>query len=324
MERRGVAPVEMTLVLPVLMLMMAVIIAFGFNACWKIRTEIVSRDVVWRDRHPHKGHWSANQFVRNPEFPAAREGQALADGSGRTEQAYWQVSRDRDLVAFDDDEVTKAAIIRGPLRNINVNSELLNYSRGVELGTARILRKPNILPKLGQVDFESRHSNLGDSFQFAIMLLSDWVFIGWNEPTRRIPYIYETELDYVNGLPAYLNAIAQVEAVRIPLCLTIDEEALYYEEFQHYSDRHPRVQTFTSTDRQFVLDNYVNGDRGVKLRITGGENSTAGRVHGVPYSLAAKFIAIWSSRLTKATTDSEREIYKSKIKALRQYQMSVK
>jgi hypothetical protein len=156
------------------------------------------------------------------------------------------------------------------------------------------------------------------------MLLSDWVFIGWNEHTRRIPYIYETELDYVDGLPAYLNAIAQVEAVRIPLCLTIDEEALYYDEFQHYSDRHPRVQTFTSTDRQFVLDNYVNGDRGVKLRITGGVNSTVGRVHGVPYSLAAKFIAIWSSRLTKATTDSEREIYKSKIKALRQYQMSVK
>jgi hypothetical protein len=183
---------------------------------------------------------------------------------------------------------------------------------------------------LGQIDFESKHTYLADSFRFAKMgLLAEdsqtyFGYVDAENYARRIPYIYETEMDYVNSFPAYLNAIAQVEAVRIPWCLTIDEEALYFEEFQRYSDRHPRVRSFVSTDREFVMENYIKGDHGVNLRITGGLTSEGRLVHGVPYSLASKFISIWSSRKAKATTDAEREFYKSKIQALKLYQLSVK
>ena len=48
--RNGLAPVEMAIALPFLMLFMAAIIAFGYAASWKIRSEVVARDVGWRSR----------------------------------------------------------------------------------------------------------------------------------------------------------------------------------------------------------------------------------------------------------------------------------
>ncbi len=106
----GLAPVEMAIALPLLMLFMATIIAFGYAASWKIRSEVVARNVAWRDRHPR---W-ANSDARALEWP---------------EPATMNRYAGADLATFADDDILQAPIIVGPIPQVNVDPETLNFSR---------------------------------------------------------------------------------------------------------------------------------------------------------------------------------------------------
>jgi hypothetical protein len=46
--RRGLAPLELTLTLPILVLMMALMINFGVVGVWKVRTQANARYAAWR------------------------------------------------------------------------------------------------------------------------------------------------------------------------------------------------------------------------------------------------------------------------------------
>ena len=51
-RRRGLAPLELVLSLPILLMVMALMINFGTVACWKVRGLGVSRQCVWGNRWP--------------------------------------------------------------------------------------------------------------------------------------------------------------------------------------------------------------------------------------------------------------------------------
>lgn len=217
--RSGLAPLEMVLVLPLLMLFMGVIIVFGFAVTWKIRSEYVARDATWKVQHPR----SHNLHPTSPEWP---EDDPNANG-------YLNASNSAGdpIESFYDDDALQAALIRGPIQTMRVNSELLNFSRDVDEGVAVIQRNSTILPNFGRINYRTSHSILDDRFQYSTM--------SWRKrpdhtrrignASRRIPIIYEIPLEFVydNGTIASIGA--SIDSLRQATLMAIDEDMEFYD-----------------------------------------------------------------------------------------------
>ena len=54
-RRRGLAPLELVLCLPVLLMTMALMVSFGAAATWKVRALNGARQGIWRDRSTWNG-----------------------------------------------------------------------------------------------------------------------------------------------------------------------------------------------------------------------------------------------------------------------------
>ena len=221
--RRGLAPVEMALTLPLLMGFVAALVAFGYAASWKIRSEVVARNVGWRNRHPRWVHWNAYPA----EWPTS--GSFDRHGAGQLE----------DLAQFS---VTEAPIIQGPISQVNVDANLLNISRDVIQSGAQIRRSPPLLPRLGEISYDTNHQYLDDFFTHSEM--------GISNSSRRIPRIYDLDLDYVRDSAPVLQAVSAIQNnPRRQLLIALEE----YPDFIAWQggapDFHPRVST-----RNYELD----------------------------------------------------------------------
>ncbi len=280
--RRGLAPVEMALVLPFLMLFMAVIIAFGYAASWKIRSEVVARNVGWRSRFPR---W-ANDDTRPVEWPEPA--------------TFNRYDGDR-LSGLDVDGVTEAPIIVGPLPQINVNSNTLDLTRDVVLGNAQITRTPPVLPRLGSISFNTEHPILDDHFTHSEMGISNYA--------RRIPIIYETDLDFILNSAEILNAVSAIENNpyrNLLMALEDDEEFIAW--YGSAPDFHPRVST-----RNYQLDrDWVRRNRVQRLLDS---------VDRLPIAMVNATIALYRTQLNAQpplSEDVQRQLER-KIEELTQY-----
>lgn len=221
--RLGLAPVEMALTLPLLMCFVAALIAFGYAASWKIRSEVVARNIGWRNRHPRWAHWNA--------YPEEWPTTATFDRHG--------ASRLSDLDQFS---VTQAPIISGPLSEINVKSDLLNISRGVVQSGAQIERTPPLLPRLGQISYDTSHQYLNGFFTHSEM--------GFSNSSRRIPSLYELDLDFVKDSAPVLLAVSAIQNnPRRKLLIALDQDPEFIAWQGGSPDFHPRVST-----RNYELD----------------------------------------------------------------------
>jgi TadE-like protein len=86
--RRGLAPLEFVLTLPILVMMMALMIDFGVVGAWKIRTQTNARYAGWRTLTARTGEFNATP----PYWPAsanlsAQSGTALSDVSQQWDSA---------------------------------------------------------------------------------------------------------------------------------------------------------------------------------------------------------------------------------------------
>lgn len=301
--RRGFAPVEMTLVTPMLMLIMAVIIAFGFNATWKLRTEAVARDVTWRNRTPHTGVWNTNRETRNPEWPEARDSEEIANASD---------GRDSAMTVFGDDDVLHWAIIRGPIQNINVDSEILNFARTVDDGVAALYRKPSILGNVGRIDFRTHFTILSDQFRFSEMGGHQAGF--WGNYARRFPMIYETELDHLEERPEFISAHQRCQSARDPLCLALDEDEEFFNWYQNrcrIPDFHPRVSYFLSFDHEWVQRRRVD--------------PVLGSIERVPFSMGNATIRLYREMIASETlSDAEVAQLERKIEDIENWLDSIR
>ena len=216
-NRRGLAPVEMALSLPLLMGFVAALVAFGYAASWKIRSEVVARNVGWRNRHPRWAHWNA--------YPAEWPTTGTFDRHGAT-----------PLNDLDQYSVTAAPIIRGPISQVNVNSNVLNLSRDVTQSGAQIRRNPPLLPRLGEISYDTNHQYLDDFFTHSEM--------GISNSSRRIPRIYELDLDFVRDSGPVLMAIAAIENnPRRQLLIALDQDPEFIAWRGGAPDFHPRIST---------------------------------------------------------------------------------
>ena len=233
-RRRGLAPVEMALTLPLLMAFVAALVAFGYAASWKIRSEVVARNVGWRNRHPRWVNWEAYpaEWPRSATFDR-HDGAQLSD--------------------LDQFSVTQAPVIRGPISQINVDSNVLNFSRDVIQGGAQIQRTPPLMPGLGQISYDTKHQYLDDFFTHSEMGI-------WNT-SRRIPRIYDLDLDFVRGSGPVIAAISAIENnPQRQLLIALEDDPEFIAWSGSAPDFHPRISTRNyELDVGWVRQRYVTG-----------------------------------------------------------------
>ena len=306
-SRRGAAPVEMTLALPLLMLMMGAIMVFGINSCWKLRTEIVSRDVTWRNRHPHKGHYNSNHDVENEEWTN------IEDDDGRNKEVSIRAGGGPSLSSISSEQIVQAPIIRGTLPVIDVNSNLLDLSRSVDEGEAHIVREPTVLPVIGEVNFTTKHSFIGDMFNHSMMGIGQ----NWD---RRFPHLYGTDLDTLYDDSDIQSAIEIVKNARDPACLAIDED----EEFQRdpirqstrpncrYPDFHPRI-SFSRWSRE----GYTRDHEWVKENVV--DPLATGAIPRVPRTMVRSTIGLYRRLQALETEQAQIDQWEELINELEEF-----
>lgn len=205
--RSGLAPLEMVLALPLLMGIMGLMMVFGFVASWKIRSEVVARDVGWRIRNPRSG----GLHQRSVEWPE------LEGGDRSLELSAGGVGI---LDSVDAQAVVHAPIIRGPLPEIDVNNRLLDLSRNVVRGTATVDQPSQVMGEIGRANYQTQNEFLSEELKSRPMGVGNFA--------RRIPILWNTELDVLYDIESISGTIFAINAFRDPIVLPIDEDMDFY------------------------------------------------------------------------------------------------
>lgn len=228
-RRRGLAMLELTLALPILLFIMALIIDYGTIATWKVRENSVARLAVWETRWPRTG-------------------------STDPKPAYWwpaaatMESSDQGTVAGMDDSRVDLPVARGPLPGATVNSSLLDPTQGLREGSAELTRTYPFLPKMGTFTITARTWLIDNKWQYQRMGMG-------SNLQRRIPVLYalaEAPASLVNSYVQSVLAISQGSLHLALAPLDNDPDFNYYGALFGWGgarDFHPRFQPVCSTDR---------------------------------------------------------------------------
>ena len=118
--RRGLAPLELVLALPILLAVVALIVNYGIVATWKVRGLTAARQQLWSNRWPRTGNLQPTLAYWQTT------GAAQSYGTGR-------------LPELDDPRV-KQPVVRGPrLLAAEVKEDLLDPARFIRIHRSYLL-----------------------------------------------------------------------------------------------------------------------------------------------------------------------------------------
>lgn len=297
--RRGSAPLELVLSLPIMLFVMALILDYGTMASWKVRAAAVAREAAWRTHWPHQG--GGNPTPASWPIPPA-------GGSYPANTPFSQVSlgtgnAQTDVLAADP--FSPFSVVRGPTVLPNspmiVDDTLINFPAGLMQGTSHIKLRLPLLPGLPQVTFNLQHSLLDGQFQFGPMGYSSnesrraLLLFGVNPPNQgelnSLANAYEQAVTHVYQIWAHPNPTASTPTTPGVLTLDRDDEFQLYEGIKQ--NFHPTIsgpngtRPPCETDREQVRINHVIGPSGIVERIQG---RLGGGKGGVPDDMAGVVI----------------------------------
>ncbi|MFG0335491.1 MAG: hypothetical protein ACF8TS_19195, partial [Maioricimonas sp. JB049] len=171
-RRAGLAPLELVLSLPLLLMLMALMIIIGTAGAWKIRTDANSRQAVFRAMWPRSG---ANDPKPSNYFPPST-------------RLAWTSASPSPLGSdpFADYEVVRGPAIGNPLNGsiLEVILPTLDITLGLRTGTASIDHELPLWPRL-----DRRNNFVRDTQIFAG---NQWQHnqMGFRNEARRIPVTY--------------------------------------------------------------------------------------------------------------------------------------
>lgn len=183
--RRGLAPLEFVLALPILLFVMALIVNFGTAATWRLRGEIASRDAVWGQTYPRSPQDRPNYWPNN---------------------ASYRVANDGPIEELDDPAIYHE-VVRGPMiGDVRVNPVLDPNRNGIRKGVSEVERQFALLPSLGEFDSgEIENSIIETRWQ-----CNDEGYQNW---FRRSKILYEWPVPGVGGLEStYESAIQNLRS----------------------------------------------------------------------------------------------------------------
>jgi hypothetical protein len=266
-QRRGLAPLEFVMCLPVLLFVLALMVDTGSKSCWKLRGMVAARDAAWRTRFERSSGPLGNPVAWPPP---ATMGVSPSGPNGRLESAP-----------------LNHPVVRGPtLGTFLVKSELLDQTRGGWVGQSQRTWTPPLLPKLGAAALNQQHPLIDNKWQYSQMGIPSTFW-------RRIPFIYILPQTDPELKAAYLAAVDAVQTAPFRRDLDVldrDEEIRAY--YGNYHNFHPRV-TFCDYDRPRVT---TNQRASLVRRIQGGLTTQKPR-NGIPGQLARFWINMYSQQL---------------------------
>lgn len=163
-RRKGLAPLELTLSLPLLLFTMALMVALGAAATWKVRALVAARNTAWRHRWPRGGLF---EELRPPAWPPP---------------ATYRFRGAGNLMQIDG-PANHHPVARGPLPQLDVDDQVLDLTKGLIEGESYHQRLPPMLARLGPYRHDVDHLLLDDKFQYSQMGIP-------GNNARRMPRIY--------------------------------------------------------------------------------------------------------------------------------------
>ena len=182
-RRRGLAMLELTLALPILLFIMALIINYGTIAAWKVREHSVARLAVWETRWPRTG----------PPIPARVTGPPRHRWNLPT-RARWQPW------------TTAASICRWRAVRCPRRTSIPTCSiRPADCARARrsLTRKYPLLGKMGTYTIEAQTWLIDDKWQYQRMGMGD-------NCQRRIPVLYALAEAPASLVNAYVQSVMAI------------------------------------------------------------------------------------------------------------------
>jgi len=262
---RGLAPLEMVLALPILLLVMALMVNFGAVASSRVDGLVAARHEGWASRSGRD--WRASPPATGP--------------AGGTPDAGLQP----EVVQVREQH----PVIHGPMPMGNlVNPDVLDPTRGMHEGSSQIERPYPMLRSLGTYRVNSRLNLLDGKWQHFEMGIS-------NGSARILPPVdlYTLATDVPWAYPfAYLQAAKAIvldralqQALRP---LDKDEEYSYYKSRFGWPDRQPAFYRYFP-DR--LLCNRTIDHAAVQKEV----EDLVDRIQGKPgkYRSVAKWVAEW-------------------------------
>ncbi|MGM0485913.1 MAG: TadE family protein [Planctomycetota bacterium] len=238
--RRGLAPVELVLWLPVLLMVMALMVNYANMTSWRIRGEVVARDAAWRSRWPRSG-----------------------SAEPRPPSHIWP--DDADMGRHGDSQISplnhpdiQHPVVRGPVLELGSPARrflvkpLLDQEVGAIKGTSSIDRPYDLLSALGRF----RSGEIANR-----LLTKQWQCAQMGFPNRYRRSLVLYDLPRTDpGLPdAYVRAI--IDLLDIPhyealSVLDRDEDWKIYH--GTYPSFHPRIRhNYGETDPEVVFERSV-------------------------------------------------------------------
>lgn len=232
-RRRGLAPLEFVLWLPVLLFVMALMVNYGTMATWRVRSEVVSRHAAWRTRWPRNG---GNEAA--PTRPYWPDDARMTTESDAAPDLL-------DISAIDH------PVVRGPIPNGFVVNPTLDPTRGAYKGVSEVDRQYPLLSRIGS--FES-----GDVDTPLIDGLWSSAAMGIPNQYRRTLVLYRLPRTDPRLPRAYSNAINSVLSIPHYADLAVLERDFDIRKYTgRYVDFHPRVGRRCELDPEVVFDRQV-------------------------------------------------------------------
>ncbi len=271
-RRRGLAPLEMVLWLPILLAVAGLMVSLGTMTAWRLRGEVAARDVVWKVRAPGTG---ANEG-HPPSWP---------------ESARLEVKGDSQISDLDDPEIDHD-VVRRELSNGFQLNDLLKPDVGAIRGESEITRRHVMMASAG--NFESgtiADALLTDQFRYSEMGIPSntyrraRVLWEWPDPDPSLEDAFDRAYQAILGMANY-------EYLRV-----LDDDV----DFNYYRgsapDFHPRIRpNLCELDPEVVWEEKVKplvdhtDDQGRPVK---------GQISKVPRTMTDAFQGLYSREVAR-------------------------
>lgn len=232
--RRGLAPVEFVLWLPVLLFVMALMINYGTMAAWRIRGEVAAHDAGWRTRWPRGGGGE----------PDVVKSTAVVT---RVESLH-----DAAPMPHLDPPSIQAPVVRGPLPNGFVVNQVLDPLPGAVHGNAHVERPYPLLSKIGS--YESGPIN--DLLLHGSRTNGE---MGISNRFRRTKVLYQLPQTSPDLPQAFRDAVVYVVTIPHFQSLSVLDRDSDWIEYRGYApDFHPRVHVRCTLEHKEVYEKEVS------------------------------------------------------------------
>ena len=205
--RAGLAPLELTLSLPIMLFVMGLMIIVGTAASWKVRTVTNARQAVWRTIDPRDGDEDPN----SRGWPA--------DARMETESGSTPI----DFDPYAEHDVVRGQPLSAPTgEQLRVRESLFDMQAGLTNGVAELERPFPVMGNMPprQIHLLREHPLLSRDWQFREMGLA-------SNSQRRILFLYPA--DYERSLNSFVRryhqaALAIVQNPLNPILETLDND----------------------------------------------------------------------------------------------------